>query len=73
MDRWPLEDSSTKVRNIANQASIRRPPRPLPKKVLEVARKVYRENETRPPNLVKAQELIRKELLVRRESLCCLF
>jgi hypothetical protein len=21
MDRWPLEDSSTKVRNIANQAS----------------------------------------------------
>ena len=62
MDRWPLEDSITKVRNTGNQARIERSSPPSTKQILEVARKVYRENQTRPPNLVKVQPLIRKEL-----------
>ena len=55
-------ETDSKVPNTGDKTRITRPPPPSEKKILEVARKVYRENQTCPPNLVQAQKLIRKEL-----------
>ena len=58
--RWPPDDTSSKARNAGNKTPVRRLPPPSVKSITEVARTVYRNNPS--PNLVVAEQLIRKEL-----------
>lgn len=69
MDRWPLEDSSTKVGNIANKSSVRRSGSASEEKIWQAARKVYAENPSDPPNTRIAEKRIRQLLPGARRKL----
>ncbi len=56
LDRWPLEDSSTKVAQTADVARKRRPP-VSKKEIRRVARSFY-SDPSNPPNLMTAEQLV---------------
>ena len=58
-DRWPLENSGSETRTTGEKA--RRPRPPSLAAITELARKIYRSNPLKPPNINVAEKLVRKE------------
>ena len=59
-DRWSLENSGSETRTTGKKA--RRLPPPSVAAITVVARKLYRDNQSNPPNIVVAEQLIRQQL-----------
>jgi len=70
IDHWPLDGSNRKADNTDHKPHTRRPRPPSLAKIIEVARKIYRNNPF--ANIVVAEQLIRKELPGATRSLIML-